>query len=202
MPTCAICLLELASAKAIVPCCFQEVCTTCLMNCVALNCGDETATTRNKCPFCREQICEAVAPDTKFTAVLDNYKDTLRTEIKTTHQLINQRRILRRDVTRLRRSLTDETKYGEEQKRRSDELQRTLSRKIMELDNIHRLCNCVVSDWEDLSSNCKVDSDADSVDVGINYGRRWPVAARGRFSEEFARIWSCDDLFDDVEELD
>jgi len=82
-------MYELTKAKTIMPCCFQELCTTCFANCIALNSGDETGTTRNQCPFCREKFCEKVVPDIKFSVLLDNYKEGLYLEQEKTYYLTN-----------------------------------------------------------------------------------------------------------------
>jgi hypothetical protein len=74
--TCAICCGELNDARSITKC-GHTYCTECLLNSVAKNSGSEEGTTRNRCPLCREQICDEVAPSAPVMIHLRDMKEQL-----------------------------------------------------------------------------------------------------------------------------
>jgi hypothetical protein len=75
MSLCVFCCEEIGRGSATTPCCFQTVCTTCLLNNVAKNVGTEEGTTRSKCPFCREELCGEVEPSQNITTRLNDLTD-------------------------------------------------------------------------------------------------------------------------------
>ena len=78
MTLCVFCCEEIGRGSATTPCCFQTVCTTCLLNNVAKNVGGEEGSTRSKCPFCREDICGEVEPSHNLTTHLNDLTDELK----------------------------------------------------------------------------------------------------------------------------
>jgi hypothetical protein len=78
MSLCVFCCEEIGRGSATTPCCFQTVCTTCLLNNVAKNVGGEEGSTRSKCPFCREDICGEVEPSHNLTTHLNDLTDELK----------------------------------------------------------------------------------------------------------------------------
>jgi len=76
MNTCVICCEELNNASATTKC-GHTFCTECLLNSVAKNYGTEEGSTRNKCPLCREEICDKVIPDASILIHMKDIKDQL-----------------------------------------------------------------------------------------------------------------------------
>ena len=218
MDTCVICSNELARAKTIMPCCFQELCTTCFAKCIALNSGDENGTTRNQCPFCRKEFCEKVVPDTKLSIILDNYKKSLDIEQEYSRRLESCNNTNKSDIKYLTMRLNQEIVESRKQKflatTRSKIIFKTSERlytKRKEIYNINLLCNCIITDWDKLSSNysnesdTEMDSEEELNDWTLNtieFANQYTAA---RKIQEAFRIRNCvnrEYLYDDIEELD
>lgn len=78
MTLCVFCCEEMGRGTATTPCCYQTVCTTCLLNNVAKNVGAEEGSTRSQCAFCREEICGEVEPSHNLTTHLNDLTDELK----------------------------------------------------------------------------------------------------------------------------
>ena len=72
---CIICVEPINESYSIMPCCKHKLCTSCFANCIARNVGDDNGTTRNKCIFCRQEVCKKVLPDTKIVTKLITLKE-------------------------------------------------------------------------------------------------------------------------------
>lgn len=69
--TCPVCADDLPIAKAVLSC-GHTFCTKCILDNVALNIGSAEGTSRDKCPMCREKICQEVLPSTTHQIRLDD----------------------------------------------------------------------------------------------------------------------------------
>ena len=78
MALCMFCCEEIGRGSATYPCCFQTVCTRCLLDNVAKNVGAEEGNTRSQCPFCRKEICGQVEPSQNITTRLNDLTDELK----------------------------------------------------------------------------------------------------------------------------
>tara|TARA_B110000967_G_C18856461_1_gene547511 strand:+ start:852 stop:1547 length:696 start_codon:yes stop_codon:yes gene_type:complete len=216
--SCVICLEALTRAKTIMPCCFQELCTTCFAKCIALNSGDENGTTRNQCPFCREEFCEKVVPDTKFTILLDNYKESLYIQRCRVDNLQSCNRVHKSDIEYLTMRLNQEIVKSEKLKVVVDDRAKTIfkmSKKLYmkerEIYNTNLLCNCIVTDWDKLSSNYSDGSDTEldseeelndwTLDA-IESTQQYTAAQKIQETFRTRNYWRCDHLYDNIEELD
>tara|TARA_B110000208_G_C11701647_1_gene406062 strand:- start:331 stop:1026 length:696 start_codon:yes stop_codon:yes gene_type:complete len=216
--SCVICSEALTRAKTIMPCCFQELCTTCFAKCIALNSGDENGTTRNQCPFCREEFCEKVVPDTKFTILLDNYKESLYIQRCRVDNLQSRNRVQKSDIEYLTIRLNQEIVKSEKLKVVVDDRAKTIfkmSKKIYMKDkkiyNINLLCNCIVTDWDKLSSNYSNESDTESdSEEELNDWTLDAIESTQQYTsaqtiQEAFRTRNCarmEYLYHDIEELD
>ena len=78
MALCMFCCEEIGRGSATYPCCFQTVCTRCLLDNVAKNVGTEEGNTRSQCPFCRKEICGKVEPSQNITTRLNDLTDEIK----------------------------------------------------------------------------------------------------------------------------
>ena len=73
---CVICCGDFGKARAVTKC-DHTFCTECLLNSVAKNSGTEEGSNRNKCPLCREQLCDSVVPSAAILIHIDDMKEQL-----------------------------------------------------------------------------------------------------------------------------
>ena len=71
---CPICFGKLGVARAMTVC-GHEFCTACILDSLAKNPGSEEGGNRNKCPLCREKLCDEVVPSTTITIRIANLEE-------------------------------------------------------------------------------------------------------------------------------
>ena len=129
MTLCVFCCEEIGRGSATTPCCFQTVCTTCLLNNVAKNVGTEEGTTRSKCPFCREEICGEVEPSHNLTTHLNDLEDWAASAAEALEKGERTEKILRVYVRRLEEQGKDLTKSRDAAWHENEALEMTLIEK-------------------------------------------------------------------------